>query len=216
MLIGITGGIGSGQSTVVQMFKQLGAKVIIADKLAREIMEPGQPGYKAILKVFGKTYLTADKRIDRRKLGALVFGSKKQLRLLNKTIHPILIKRIKQEINRLQKRYQNKRCKPLLMLEAAIMFETKIDRLVDKVIVVYTPKSIRIKRIKQRDKLTIREIESRFTAQFSLEKKLKKTKYIIDNSGRISTTFEQVENLYSVFLILSQVKEMINKLERMQ
>jgi dephospho-CoA kinase len=216
MLIGITGGIGSGQSTVVKMFAKLGAKVIIADKLAREIMEPGQPGYEAILKVFGKTYLTTDKRINRRKLGALVFGSKKQLRLLNKTIHPILIKRIKQEINRLQKRYQDKRCKPLLMLEAAILFETKMERLVDYVIVVYAPKSTRIKRIKQRDKLTVREIKSRFAAQIPLDQKLKKTKYIIDNSGRISTTFKQVENFYSVFLILSQLKDMINKLERMQ
>jgi dephospho-CoA kinase len=216
MLIGITGGIGSGQSTVVQMFAKLGAKVIIADKLAREIMEPGHPGYKAILKVFGKTYLNANNCIDRKKLGELVFGSKKQLRLLNQTIHPILLKRIQQEIISLKNKYQNKRVKPILVLEAAILYETKMDRLVDEVIVVYAPKSLRIKRIKARDGLSTREIESRFAAQIPLEQKLKKSKYIIDNSGRISTTFKQVENFYAVFLILSQLKEKINKLECMQ
>jgi dephospho-CoA kinase len=216
MLIGITGGIGSGQSTVVNMFAKLGARVIIADRLAREIMEPGQPGYKAILKVFGKTYINTNNHINRRKLATLVFERKKQLRLLNKTIHPILIKRIQQEIKIIENKYQHNRNKPLLVLEAAILYETKMDRLVDYVLVVYAKKSQRIKRINIRDGLTVREIESRFAAQIPLEQKLKKTKYIIDNSGRISTTFKQVENFYAVFLILSQLKDMINKLERMQ
>lgn len=197
MVIGITGGIGSGQSTVAKMFGKLGAKVIIADKLAREIMEPGQPGYKAILKVFGKTYLDSSNCIDRKKLGRLVFSSKKQLHLLNQTVHPILIKRIQQEIKTLKCEYQEKRNKPLLMLEAAILYEIKMDRLVNEVIVVYAPKSVRIKRIKARDGLTNREIESRFDAQIPLQKKIKKTKYIIDNSGRINHTYKQVKHLYS-------------------
>ena len=127
MIIGITGGIGSGQSTVSQMFAKLGAEIISADKLAREIMEPRQPGYQAVVTVFGKGYLTADKRIDRKKLGDLVFGSIRQLRLLNKTVHPILIQRIKQEIKQLEKHSKNKAKNPLLILDAAILFEIKMQ-----------------------------------------------------------------------------------------
>jgi len=201
MIIGITGGIGSGQSTVSKMFAKLGAVIISADKLAREIMEPNQPGYRAVVKVFGKDYLTAEKRIDRKKLGRLVFGNKKQLRLLNQTVHPILIRRIEQGIKRLEKQYENKTNKPLIMLDAAILFETKMDRLVDYVIVVYASKSQRIKRIQQRDNLTIREIESRINAQIPLERKMKKTEYIIDNSGGIKKTEKQIITLYSSLMV---------------
>ena len=166
--------------------------------------------------VFGKTYLNANNHIDRKKLGALVFGNKIKLRLLNKAIHPILIKRIRQEIKHLENKHYHKRIKPLLVLEAAILYETKMDRLVDEVMVVYAPKSIRIKRIKVRDKLTIREIEARIVSQMPLKQKMKKAKTIIDNSGRITKTFKQVELMYTILYLLSNLKEMENYTERMQ
>lgn len=216
MIIGITGGIGSGQSTVAQMFAKLGAIIISADKLAREIMEPGQPGYKAVVKVFGKEYLTPDKRLNRKKLGSLVFANKKQLRLLNSIVHPILIKRIKQEISRLEKQYKNKKKKSLIMLDATILFETKMYQLVNNIIVVYASKAKRVQRIKKRDKLTTQEIESRMAAQMPLEQKIKKTKYIIDNSGGLNKTYKQVKQLFSIFNVLLSFKEIVNILEHMQ
>jgi dephospho-CoA kinase len=196
MIIGITGGIGSGQSTVAQMFAKLGAEIISADKLAREIMEPGQSGYKAVVKVFGKEYLTTDKHIDRKKLGDLVFGNIRQLRLLNKTVHPILIQRIKQEIKQLEKRYKNRTKKPLFILDAAILFETKMHRLVDCVIVVYASKSTRINRIKKRDKLTLREIELRIAAQMPLKKKAQLADILITNSKSLKETNKQVQHIF--------------------
>ncbi|MDI6783139.1 MAG: dephospho-CoA kinase [bacterium] len=196
MLLGITGGIGCGQSTVAQLFAELGAESINADKLAREIMEPGQPAFNVVVKVFGKAYLTADGRIDRKKLGGLVFGNKKQLKLLNQTVHPILIRRINQEIKRLEKQYKNKTDRPIMMLDAAILFETKMDRLVDEVIVVYAPKSLRFQRIKQRDTLPIREIELRMNAQMPVHKKIKSADFVINNSKSLKETKRQVKDIW--------------------
>ncbi|MCX7919806.1 MAG: dephospho-CoA kinase [bacterium] len=190
MVIGITGGIGSGQSTVAQIFQQLGVAIVSADKLAREIMEPGRVGYQAVVKVFGKEYLTSDNRIDRKKLGALVFGNKRKLQLLNRTVHPILIERIKQEIEKLKKTNN------FIGLEAAILFEAKMDSLVDYIVVVYAPRTERLKRIKQRDNLTRREIELRFKSQMPLREKMKLADFIIDNSKSLQETKKQVYSLW--------------------
>lgn len=195
-VIGLTGGIASGKSTVSQLMREKGIPVICADELARRVAEPGQSAYQKIIKNFGLTVLHPDKTINRSKLAALVFSSSQKLKKLNSLIHPAIIKEMKKEIQELKKKKEK-----IIILDIPLLYEEKLDRLCDKVIVVYVPEEIQRERLKKRDNLSDQEITSRLTSQMPIDEKKKLADLVIDNSEALEETKRQLE------VVLKKVKK---------
>jgi len=173
--IGITGGIGSGKSTVCEIFKLLGVPVFHADIEAKKLYSYSKIKDK-VIHLFGKEILTADE-IDKVKLSQIVFNDSVALEALNNVIHPEVKNDFDNWVNK-----QNADI-PYIIQEAAIIFESGFDNYFDKIIVVTAPIEIRIERITKRDKLTEREIRNRMSKQMTDELKALKADYLINNSG---------------------------------
>lgn len=190
-IIGLTGGIASGKSTVSKIIRQMRIPVICADEIAHLAIVPGKPAYKKIVKEFGKEMLHADKTVNRTKLGSLVFSSSSKREILNSIVHPEVIHEMKEEIENLKKKKAN-----FVVLDIPLLFEEKLDKMCDEVILVYTPQEILKKRLALRDHLNPTEVENRLVSQMPIEEKKKKADHIIDNSGNLAKTKEQVEQLF--------------------
>jgi len=194
--VGLTGGIVSGKSTVAKMFRDLGAKIIDADKLGHKVILPHKPAWEKIVKLFGKGLLKEDLSIDRKKLGEIVFSDQRLLKKLNEITHPEIIKLIKKRINLVKNKTCENGKEEILIIDAALIYEAKIDNLMDKIIVVYIEENEQIKRLKKRDNLSAEEALKRVKSQMSINKKIKFADYIIDNSNSLDKTKEQVEKIW--------------------
>lgn len=194
MIIGLTGGIVGGKSTVASMFRDLGAKIVDVDKLGHSIILPHRSAWIKIVKLFGKDILRNDLTIERKKLGKIVFTNPTLLKKLNKITHPEIIKLIKREIN-LAKNKTNSQEK-ILIIDAALIYEAKIDKLMDKIIVVYINKDEQVKRLVKRNNLSKEETLQRIKSQMSMKEKVKIADYVIDNSNSLDKTKEQVEKIW--------------------
>jgi dephospho-CoA kinase len=194
LIVGLTGGIVVGKSTVASMFRDLGAKIIDADKLGHSVILPNKPVWKKIVKIFGKDILQNDLTIDREKLGKIVFANQALLKKLNEITHPEITKIIKKEIN-LARNATNNQGK-VLIVDAALIYEAKIDRFMDKIIVVYIDEDEQIKRLIKRNNLSKEEALQRIKSQIPMKEKVKMTDYVIDNSNSLDKTREQVEKIW--------------------
>ena len=194
MIIGLTGGIVSGKSTVALMFKDLGAKIVDADKLGHSVILPHKPAWEKIVKIFGKDVLQNDLTIDREKLGKIVFANQSLLKKLNDITHPEITKIIKKEIDSLKNKTYNQ--KKILIIDAALIYEAKIDRLMDKIIVVYIDEDEQIKRLIKRNNLSKDEALQRIKSQMPMKEKVKMADYVIDNSNSLDKTKKQVEKIW--------------------
>ena len=194
MIVGLTGGIVVGKSTVASMFRDLGAKIIDADKLGHSVILPNKPAWKKIVKIFGKDILQNDLTIDREKLGKIVFANQALLKKLNEVTHPEITKIIKKEINLARNAASNQG--KVLIVDAALIYEAKIDRFMDKIIVVYIDKDKQIKRLIKRNNLSKEEALQRIKSQMPMKEKVKMTDYVIDNSNSLDKTREQVEKIW--------------------
>jgi len=194
LIVGLTGGIVVGKSTVASMFRDLGAKIIDADKLGHSVILPNKPAWKKIVKIFGKDILQNDLTIDREKLGKIVFANQALLKKLNEVTHPEITKIIKKEIN-LARNATNNQGK-VLIVDAALIYEAKIDRFMDKIIVVYIDKDKQIKRLIKRNNLSKEEALQRIKSQMPMKEKVKMTDYVIDNNSTLDKTKEQVEKIW--------------------
>ncbi|OQY39757.1 dephospho-CoA kinase [Candidatus Atribacteria bacterium 4572_76] len=194
MIIGLTGGIVSGKSTVALMFKDLGAKIVDADKLGHSVILPHEPAWEKIVKIFGKDVLQNDLTIDREKLGKIVFANQSLLKKLNDITHPEITKIIKKEIDSLKNKTYNQ--KKILIIDAALIYEAKIDRLMDKIIVVYIDEDEQIKRLIKRNNLSKDEALQRIKSQMPMKEKVKMADYVIDNSNSLDKTKKQVEKIW--------------------
>ena len=194
LIVGLTGGIVGGKSTVASMFKDLGAKIIDADKLGHSVILPNKPAWKKIVKIFGKDIIQNDLTIDREKLGKIVFANKSLLKKLNKITHPEITKMIIKEINLVKNKTHNQ--EKVLIIDAALIYEAKIDRFMDKIIVVYIDKEEQIKRLIKRNNLSEDEASQRIKSQMSMEEKAKMADYVIDNSNSLDKTKKQVEKIW--------------------
>ncbi len=191
-VIGLTGGIGSGKSTVSRMLRCLGAKVIDADSIAREVVEVGRPALDEIKTTFGEDYILPSGELDRKKLGSLVFGNKDKLDQLNGITHPRIMKEIASQIDQFKDddRY---RC---VVVDCALLFEMKMEDLVEETWLVSLERKAQMERIMNRDQMTQEEAENRINAQMALSDKEKRASRIIDNSREVSRTHEQVLELW--------------------
>jgi len=194
LIIGLTGGIVSGKSTVARMFKDLGAKIVDADKLGHKVILPQGAAWKRIIKIFGKDILQKDQTINREKLGKIVFANQNLLKKLNKITHPEIIKLIKKEISLAKD--DSKEEKKILIIDAALIYETKIDRLMDKIIVVYLDEEEQLKRLIKRNNLSEKEALQKIKSQIPLKEKIEIADYVIDNSNSLDKTREQVEKIW--------------------
>jgi len=201
LIVGLTGGIVGGKSTVASIFKDLGAKIIDADKLGHSVILPNKPAWKKIVKIFGKDILQNDLTIDREKLGKIVFANQTLLKKLNEITHPEITKMIKKEINLAKNKTPNQ--EKVLIIDAALIYEAKIDRFMDKIIVVYIDKDEQIKRLIKRNNLSKDEALQRVRSQIPMEEKAKIADYVIDNSNSLNKTKEQVEKIWQELMSLT-------------
>ena len=193
--IGLTGGIGSGKSTVSQLLAELGAFVIDADKVGHEIYLPGKEAWNQVTAAFGQDILADDQTIDRKKLGAIVFGSDEARKQLNAIVHPLMFKDIEQRI-------QAKRAKGFtapIVVEAAILIEANWTPLADEVWLVETNKEAVIERVAEQRGLAAKDTEARIFSQLSNEERRKHAHLVIQNDGsledlkqRVSQAWEQL------------------------
>ncbi len=194
-VVGLTGGIGSGKSSVARMLIELGASVIDADQLAREAVEPGSEGLSAIIERFGTGVLDEKGELDRRKLGAQVFSDVEARRDLNAIVHPKVAALAMARIAELSERGT-----ALAIYDVPLFFENGLDKIIPEVIVVHVSPATQRERIRGRDGLSEKEIEDRIASQLPLADKVKRATFVIENDGSMAHTREQVERLYGRLL----------------
>ena len=183
-VIGITGNIASGKSTVAHMFEALGARIIDADEIARIVVEPGAPAWKEIVGEFGKDILEPGGTIDRKRLGDIVFGDEARRKRLNEITHP----RIMERIRGLVRGYEKEKA-PVVMIEAALIVEKGgLKDLIDALIVVTADEETQIRRLMEGKGYSREEAVSRLRAQMPAREKMIHGDYIIDNSGSLEDT----------------------------
>ena len=186
-VIGLTGGIACGKSAVSRVLSGLGADVIDADLVGHEILSAGQAAHAQVVQAFGEEILNAQGEIDRKRLGAIVFAEKKKLLQLNSITHPHIINNIVKQIEA---------GNGIMILDAALLFETGLDALCDEVWLVMAKREEQIRRILLRDHLTRQEAERRIQSQGDYAQKSEKAKHIIDNSGSVGELEREVKRLY--------------------
>ncbi|MEW5867380.1 MAG: dephospho-CoA kinase [Bacillota bacterium] len=193
MVIGVTGGIASGKSLVSSELARFGGLVIDVDHVARELVEPGQPALEAIIKEFGAGFRQRDGTLDRRSLGKLVFSDPEALDRLNRIMFPRMRQVASERIREATRQHS------LVVVDAAVLYEAGMDKLVDRVIVVTASEAKRVARIMARDRLTQEEALARVKAQTGLEEKARRADFVVDNSGSLEETREQVDRVLKQF-----------------
>ncbi|MDD4569900.1 MAG: dephospho-CoA kinase [Tepidanaerobacteraceae bacterium] len=192
MVVGLTGGIASGKSTISSLLKDKGAVIIDADEIAKEIILPGKPAWEKVVNHFGKQILKDERDIDRKKLAYIVFSDKKQLEILNSFTHPCIIKEIKRQLE-----YYIKSNEKFVIIDAALLLELGLDRLVDEVWLVVVDEKTQLERLMLREKnLSNKEAMARIKSQMPLEDKLKYAHRIIDNTSDIETTKTHIDEIW--------------------
>ncbi|WP_371826301.1 dephospho-CoA kinase [Alicyclobacillus fastidiosus] len=199
MIVGLTGGIGTGKSTVSDMLRQMGAYVVDADVWARRVVEPGSEGLEEIRKTFGDVVLERDGRLNRKALGQLIFGDEALRVRLNEITHP----RIRLGMKRETEEYFKVHPGEPVVWDVPLLFEGETKRLVDCTILVYTPPEIQLARLMSRDQSTESEAKARIAAQMPIDEKRPFATYIIENDGTLEKTREQVQLVWTT--IRSQV-----------
>jgi len=191
-LVGLTGGIATGKSTVAGIFKRYGATVIDDDALAREVVEPGKPAWREIVKTFGKAVINPDRTLNRQALGTKVFGHPGRLRQLERIIHP----RVAREQIRLTKQAALNDPRAIVIYDVPLLFEAGIDKRVDAIIVVTADRETQIARLKKRNGLSRTEALRRIKSQMPLAEKRRLADYTIDGTLPLPQLRQQVRLLH--------------------
>jgi len=193
-IIGLTGGSGSGKSTVARRFAELGASVYSADTIARQALEPGEECYRKVVDVFGETILAKDGRIDRKVLAETVFSDEQKRKLLNEIVHPFVIDQLflRAEVD------LSNRSDLIVIFDIPLLFESGLDARMDRTITVACDEEERVRRIVQRDRVSAKQALARIHAQMPEEEKRLRADYVLDNNGSIEELLRQVDALYEL------------------
>ncbi len=192
LILGLTGGIASGKSTVAKMFQERGAYIIDADQIAREVVEPGEEGWHRVRERFGAKVFRPDGTLDRAALRKIVFNDEGARQDLNSLLHPLIRSRMRDKSRQLASQFPQ----GIIILDIPLLFESKLTHLVEKVIVVYIPEPMQLERLIARSGLTEEEAQKMVQAQLPIEEKKARADIIIDNSGSITETERQVDHLW--------------------
>ena len=190
--IGLTGSIATGKSTVTNMLKELGAFVIDCDKTAREVVASGTRGLAKIEEVFGKDAVAADGSMDRVYIGDLVFRNPEMKKRLENILFPLIFEALDEELLRLEREGAT----PVVFLDMPLLYEVKYDSYVDEVWLVYVPFEVQLSRLMKRNGYTKEEALLRIHSQIPVDKKKALAQQVIDNSGTLEDTKEQVRSLW--------------------
>lgn len=201
-VVGLSGGIACGKSTVADMFADLGISVIDADDLAREVVEPGTPGLQMIVERFGKGVLDETGHLDRKKVGEMVFGDEDARETLNAIMHPLIGAAGAKHIMARQDSSA-----PYLLYEAALLVETRAYEAFSALIVVSAEESLQRLRLIARDGFTALEANARIDSQLPLEQKVAVADYVVTNNGDLDSTREQVAAIHEKLVARFASKE---------
>ena len=193
-LIGLTGGIATGKSTVAAELARLGATVIDADALAREVVEPGQAALDEIAARFGVDVLGPDGRLDRGRLGSIVFADPEARRHLERITHPRVRDLMQQRIAAALAADAD-----LIVAEVPLLFETRSEALYEGVMLVYAPATVALERLMSRDGIDEQGARQRLAAQIPIDEKRARATWVIDNGGTIDATLQQVRDWWEMF-----------------
>ena len=196
ILIGITGGLASGKSTVAGLFQECGAFVIQADQLARTVVAPGKTAWKEIVKTFGARALQADRTLDRVALAKLVFHHPRKLSALNRIVHPRVAREQVRQTNAIAGRHPH----AVIIYDAALLIEAQAHERMDRIIVVTANQAIQVHRARQRDGLTRKEALGRIRGQLPLRTKRRFADYVLNGTLPVTRLRPQVRQLYQEFL----------------
>lgn len=188
LIIGLTGSIGTGKSTIANKFRDLDIPVVDADLIAREVVEPGKDAYQDIVATFGKEILQNDKTLDRKALGNIVFNNEAKRKQLNAIIHPAIRKEMVRQRDEWVR--NGKEC---VVLDIPLLYESGLTHFVDKVIVVYVDPETQLQRIMDRDQSTEEEAKSRINSQIAVSEKAKKADAVIDNNRSKEESYRQLK-----------------------
>jgi dephospho-CoA kinase len=196
LLVGLTGGIATGKSTISALLRQLGCEIIDADLLAREVVEPGQPALAQIVTEFGRDVVTGAGALDRKKLGAIVFANPDRRRRLEAITHPAIRDRFQARLDELAERG----FVGLVVFDAAVMIESGNYKNMDRLVVVVTDEPTQLARLHGRDGTDDAENRRKVASQMPLAEKAKLADYVIDNSGDREVTAEQVRRVFAALM----------------
>ncbi len=199
LLVGLTGGLATGKSTVARLFRDCGATLIDADALARQVVQPGKPAWRDIVRTFGTQVLRPDRTLDREALARIVFGDRTKLRKLNAIVHP----RVAREQAHLAREILRKEPRAVVIYDVPLLFEAGADKRVDKIIVVTAPPRTQIARMQKRDGLTRPEALRRLRSQMPLAKKVRLADYVVRGTLTGPPLRRQVRRLYEELLRLT-------------
>lgn len=187
LVLGLTGGIGSGKSVVAEMFRRMGAEVVSADELAREIVQPGSPTLQNIVDRFGAEVLCSDGTLDRAWLAKRIFSDHQARLDLDRITHPAIADLARRRFAALARKKSR-----LIIYDAPLLFEAGADAQVDAVVVVAVEEAVQLKRLMDRDGLDEHSARARMASQMPLGLKVARADYVIDNNGTLENTRQQV------------------------
>jgi dephospho-CoA kinase len=193
LLIGLTGGIASGKTVVSKMFVKLGAYLIDADVIARDIVKPFTPAWEDIALAFGRPIIDENNEINREVLGRIIFNNPEKRKQLEAITHHRIIDEENHQVRVLKKKYNS----GIIIIDAALLIEAGRHNRVDKLLVVYADRKTQLKRLMVRDKLNKAEAQKRLDSQMSLDEKVKMADFVIDNSKTMGAVESQVADIYS-------------------
>ncbi len=191
MIIGLTGGIATGKSESEKYFKKLGAYTIDADAISHDLTAKGMPALKELVKYFGKGILQKNGALNRRKLAEIIFTDPESKLRVEKVLHAYIISCINEVISKKYKKYN-------VVINAPLLFEVGLDRICDKIVVVWAPYNTQARRLALRDQLDMKQVKKRIDSQMPIEKKMELADYVIDNSGPKSALPKKVKELYAL------------------
>jgi len=194
-VIGLTGGIGSGKSTVARLFGDMGVHWVDADDVAREVVEPGTPALVRIAEHFGEGILTSEGALDRGQLRGIVFEEPEERVWLESLLHPIIREELIRQLN--PENYQL----PYVLLVSPLLLETDQHELVDRIIVIDVPKAVQLERTMARDTNSREQVERIITAQIPREDRLARADEVIDNDRPLEDVTRQVRELHERLLV---------------
>jgi len=192
LVVGLTGGIATGKSTVSRMFKDAGAAIIDADDIAREVVQKDKPAYREIVSTFGREVLLPNGEIDRQKLGDIVFHDAPKKEALNRIVHPRVIAETEERLRRIEAA----RPKTIVILDVPLLVEARMHEHLCEIIVVYAPEEVQLRRLMARNRFSRQEAQARIRAQMAIEAKKQFATILIDNSGSIETTRAQTREAF--------------------
>ncbi|MBI4341561.1 MAG: dephospho-CoA kinase [Candidatus Omnitrophica bacterium] len=193
VVIGVTGGFGTGKSTVAGMFKRLGAVVLDADAITHELMEPKRLAWRQIVKAFGAGVLNDDETVNRRRLAAIVFEHAPRRRQLEAIVHPKVMRAIARRLHELRRARRMK----AVVLDVPLLVETGAQRLVDALVVVTASPEVQRQRLRRKYGTSEEELNARMDAQWNLSAKAALADAVVENSGSVESTRTQVRQLWN-------------------